>query len=145
MTDDGTVSKSENGKSFQIVDLSYVSLYFNDLQEAIAFYSDVFGAPKVVENEPVIYGWRMGATWLTLFPSRGGVSKSSDPRNAEFAVQVREPQEVDALYQALIAAGAKECMKPEDTEMYEPMRFACVDDPFGVRIDVYCPINGSNS
>jgi hypothetical protein len=24
--------------------------------------------------------------------------------------------------------------------MYEPMRFACVDDPFGVRIDVYCPI-----
>jgi hypothetical protein len=26
---------------------------------------------------------------------------------------------------------------PEDTEMYEPMRFCCVDDPFGVRIDVY--------
>ncbi len=30
-------------------------------------------------------------------------------------------------------------MPPDDTKIYEPMRFACVDDPFGVRIDVYCP------
>ncbi len=30
-------------------------------------------------------------------------------------------------------------MSPADTKMYEPMRFACVDDPFGVRIDVYFP------
>ncbi len=28
--------------------------------------------------------------------------------------------------------------------MYEPMRFACVDDPFGVRVDIYCPIEGEN-
>ena len=30
--------------------------------------------------------------------------------------------------------------KPTDTKMYEPMRFACVDDPFGVRVDIYCPL-----
>jgi hypothetical protein len=24
--------------------------------------------------------------------------------------------------------------------MYEPMRYAYVDDPFGVRIDIYCPV-----
>ena len=35
---------------------------------------------------------------------------------------------------------AKDCWTPEDTEMYEPMRFSCVDDPFGVRINVYCLI-----
>ena len=33
-------------------------------------------------------------------------------------------------------------MEPEDTCMYEPMRFCCVDDPVGIRIDVYCPIAG---
>jgi hypothetical protein len=25
--------------------------------------------------------------------------------------------------------------------MYEDMRFSCVDDPFGVRIDIYCPLD----
>jgi hypothetical protein len=28
----------------------------------------------------------------------------------------------------------------EDTTMYEKMRFAAVDDPFGVRIDIYYPL-----
>jgi hypothetical protein len=41
-----------------------------------------------------------------------------------------------------MAAGARPCMAPRDTSMYEPMRFGCVDDPFGVRIDVYCRVGG---
>jgi hypothetical protein len=28
--------------------------------------------------------------------------------------------------------------------MYDPMRFAFVDDPFGVRVDFYWPIEGED-
>ena len=40
---------------------------------------------------------------------------------------------------AMVERGAKTLMKPQDTWMYEKMRYCCVDDPFGVRLDVYCP------
>ena len=82
----------------------------------------------------------MGTTWLTVFPSRAGTDPAGNPRNAEFAVQVATPAEVDLLHTTLTAAGARTVMAPADTVMYEPMRYCCVDDPFGMRIDVYCPI-----
>lgn len=139
MNADTPDSVVENNRPFRIVDLNYVSLYAEDFSDALAFYTRVFGAPEnAVENE-LTYGWRMGRTWMTLFPAAAGTVHGSNPRNAEFAVQVAAAEEVDALYGELIAAGAKNCMAPSDTEMYEPMRFACVDDPFGVRIDIYCP------
>ncbi|GJM41775.1 MAG: hypothetical protein DHS20C20_20570 [Ardenticatenaceae bacterium] len=127
-------------KPFKIVDLNFVSLYFEDLEKAVAFYSGIFGPPDQTYKEGPHYGWELGATWLTLFESKIGTVKNSNPRNTEFAIQVAEPGEVDRLYEALLAAGAKKCMVPEDTEMYVPMRFCCVDDPFDVRIDVYCLI-----
>lgn len=131
-------------RSDGIVTLGYVSLYLKDLQPAITFYSQVFGAPDSVDETSQIYGWHMGTTWLTLLPSSASSYPESNPRNTEFAIQVTTPAEVDLLYQALLAAGAKACMAPADTKMYEPMRFACVDDPFGVRIDVYCPFYEQN-
>jgi uncharacterized glyoxalase superfamily protein PhnB len=123
---------------FTIIDLNYVSLYYKDFQGAIAFYEKVFGPPDDVVEGGEIYGWRMGSTWLTLFPSKKGTRKGSNPRNTEFAIQVSAPQEVDILYQTLIEAGAKKGWDTEDTAMYEEMRFCYVDDPFGVRIDIYC-------
>ncbi len=108
---------------FNIVDLNYVSLYYEDFKEAIAFFKAVFGPPENVDEDGAIYGWRMGATWLTLFPSKEGTHKGSNPRNTEFAVQVSAPQEVDILYQTLIEAGAKKGWDIEDTAMYEEMRF----------------------
>ena len=130
---------------FNIVDLNYVSLYYEDFQGAIAFYEKVFGPPEQVDEVGEIYGWRMGSTWLTLFPGKVGTNKGSNPRNTEFAVQVSAPQEVDILFQALIEAGAKKGWDPEDTTMYEEMRFCYVDDPFGVRIDIYYPLEKSGS
>jgi len=134
---------TENLPRFDIVGLNYVTIYVKELEAAIAFYSQVFGSPDVVDEKLAIHGWKMGTTWLTLFPSKIGTHKDSNPRNAEFAIQLAQPKEVDRLYAALIEAGAKECMKPQDTEMYDPMRFGCVDDPFGMRVDVYCPIDPS--
>lgn len=128
-------------KDFEVVDLNYVSLYIEDYDEAIEFYSRVFGKPETAitgGEAGAIHGWRMGATWLTLFPSQQGSAPNSNPRNTEFAIQVAEPQQVDALYAALVAAGASAGWEPKDTEMYDPMRFSYVDDPFGTRIDIIC-------
>jgi uncharacterized glyoxalase superfamily protein PhnB len=127
-------------KTFTVVDLTYFSLYIKDYAEAIAFYSAVFGAPSVAAPDNSLTGWEMGATHLTIFPSSGGAVPESNPRNAEFAVQVSQPGEVDTLYTILVAAGAKAGWEPKDTEMYVPMRFAYVDDPFGTRIDIICPL-----
>lgn len=124
--------------AFTVVDLNYFSLYYEDFKDAIAFYEDVFGPPENVDEDGSIYGWRMGSTWLTLFPSKGGTKVGSNPQNTEFAIQVSAPEEVDKLYEALIAAGGVKGWEPFDTNMYEDMRFAYVDDPFGVRIDIYC-------
>lgn len=123
---------------YNIITLNYVSLYYKHFEEAVAFYTAVFGEPDSVHEE-IIIGWRLGDTWLTLFHDNEGTHPGSNPRNAEFAIQVATPQEVDRLYAAFITAGAKDIHTPEDTEMYVPMRFSCVDDPFGVRIDVLCP------
>lgn len=141
MRDDQTTSAGSGTRPFRIEGLGYVSLYFADLEAALAFYGAVFGPPEVVDPKAAVHGWRMGSTWLSLFPAAGGTDRTGNPKNAEFAVRVAAPEEVDALVAALIAAGATACMQPQDTEMYERMRFACVDDPFGVRIDVYCPID----
>ena len=123
-----------------IVGLNFVTLYFVDLEGAVEFYQTVLGPPDEVVTAPVIWGWKMGSTWLTLFPSAIGVNARSNPRNTEFGIQVETPGQVDTLYQAFLDAGATKCREPEDTEMYDAMRFSCVDDPFGVRIDIYCPL-----
>jgi catechol 2,3-dioxygenase-like lactoylglutathione lyase family enzyme len=123
---------------FKIVGVNYVSLYVKDFEAAVEFYSRILNPPTYEEKDT--YGWKMGTTWLTIFPSKYGTSKRRNPCNAEFAIQVATPEAVDELYELFLKAGAKEYCPPEDTTMYEAMRFACVNDPFGMRIDVYCPI-----
>jgi uncharacterized glyoxalase superfamily protein PhnB len=113
-------------------------LYYKDLEEAIAFYSQAFGPPTDVGDGGGYRGWRMGSAWLTLFASELGTRPGQNPSNTEFAIQVAEPEQVDSLYQVLVDAGATPGWTPEDTWMYVPMRYGYVDDPFGVRIDVYC-------
>lgn len=125
---------------FHIVGLAYVSLYYRDFDEAVSFYTRAFGSPLAVDDPGVIRGWHLGSTWLTLFPSKGGTRPDANPCNAEFAIHVSTPEEVDVLLQVLIDAGATPGWAAEDSRMYDAMRFGYVDDPFGVRIDVYCPL-----
>ncbi len=127
-------------EAFEIVSINYVSIYVKELSEALAFYGGVFGPPTYQEDEGRINGFKMGNTWLTVFSSDQGTHPGKNPRNAEFAIQVVAPAQVDVLHAALVSAGAVDVWTPEDTTMYEPMRFAAVDDPFGVRIDIYCPL-----
>jgi len=126
--------------TFEVVSLNYVSLYVRDLDEALEFYGQVFGPPTYREDDGRINGFKMGNTWLTVFSSEQGTKPGKNPRNTEFAIQVAATGQVDILHAALVAAGAVSIWKPEDTTMYDPMRFAAVDDPFGMRIDIYFPL-----
>ncbi len=123
-----------------VIGLGYFSVYVLDFERAIAFYSRVFGPPKASAASGRHHGWQMGNSWLTVFDGAVGASVAANPRNAEFALQVTTVAEVNALYDALIAAGGTAAMKPAGTEMYEPMYYGCLDDPFGLRIDVYCQL-----
>ena len=125
---------------FNIVDLNYFSLYIKDYDKAVDFYTSVFGEAETITEDESLHGWKMGRTWLTIFPSKIGVDPDNNPRNAEFAIQVSSPEEVDVLYAKLVEAGAEAGWEPKDTWMYEPMRFCYVDDPFGIRIDIICPL-----
>jgi catechol 2,3-dioxygenase-like lactoylglutathione lyase family enzyme len=120
---------------------AYPSFYVRDLDGAKAFYSAVLGPPQHTQGDGLI-GFAIGDDKLTLFDAKLGPHPDGGPRNAEFAMEVRTPADVDAVYERLIAAGAKavEGFAPTDTWMYRRMRFACVDDPFGIRVDVFCPL-----
>ena len=92
-----------------------------------------------------IIGWQMGSTWRTLFPTKAAVHQCSNPRNAEFAIQVAEPTEVDSKYRASVETGAMDGWEPFDTEMYGPMRFSCIDESFCVRIAIFCPLTSEGN
>ena len=123
--------------------LAYVSLYPQDYAAAVAFYRDVLGEPDQTEathpEDGVLSAWRMGGTYLTIFPHEGAPRPGVPAANVEFAIVLDAPEAVDAWHAAFLAAGARECTAPVDTRMYEPMRFSCLDDPFRVRIDLCCP------
>lgn len=124
---------------YQATGLGFPSFYLKDFAEAVAFYTKIFGPTPDPESR--IQGWKLGDTWLTFFPAEDmGRDPNANPRNAEFAIRVAAPEQVDALYDAFIAAGATSCMAPQDTRMYDKMRYCAVDDPFGIRVDVYFPL-----
>jgi catechol 2,3-dioxygenase-like lactoylglutathione lyase family enzyme len=129
---------ADDGRGFEVAGLAYITLYIEDYDAAVAFYTAAFGEPDC--RQPVFMGWRMGETWMTVFPSKDGNAPGKNPRNMEFGIRVQTPEQVDVLHARLVELGAKNAWTPEDTEMYDRMRFSCVDDPFGVRIDVYCPL-----
>jgi catechol 2,3-dioxygenase-like lactoylglutathione lyase family enzyme len=107
------------------------TLFYQDYQEALAFYKKVLGPPAYIEGENT-HGWPIGSTWLTLFPSKKG-----NPENVEAPFFVETPEEVDRLYEAFIAAGAQG-EPPVDTLMYRPVRTALLKDPFGVALLIAC-------
>lgn len=127
---------------FGISGLNYVSLYPADHRAALDYYAAVFGPLDVENPHDGVWGWRMGSTWLTVFPGKFGPDPEGTTKNVEFAIEMTSREEVDHLFEAFVAAGVRNSVAPNDTVMYEPMRYAYVDDPFGVRIDIYCPLAG---
>ena len=99
-------------------------LFLDPYEEAVAFYSLVLGPPVYVEGDST-RGWRIGGSWLTLFPARQG-----NPKNAEISLIMESPAEAERLQKALIEAGGS-AEEPFNDMMYEPLRFCPAADPFG--------------
>ena len=134
MSDEGHLGERIAGAAFP-------SFYVEDLDAARAFYEKLLGPTKYTEGDGIV-GLRLGDDWLTLFRAKDGPHPDAGPRNCEFAIRVNTPEDVDAVYERMVELGAKPIKGygPTDTWMYEKMRFACIDDPFGIRVDVVCPL-----
>ncbi len=109
---------------FHFQGISGAAVYYQDYQAALAFFEQVFGPPGYVEGE-FTHGWRLGDTWLTVFPAKKGA-----PANVEVLLYLESAAEVDRLHAAMLAAGG-EGQPPVDTLMYAPVRIGMVTDPFG--------------
>ena len=110
------------------------TLYFEEYEAAVTFYSRVFGEPAYVEGEST-RGWQLGNTWLTLLRGERG-----NPQNMEMNIVMQTPGEADRLQAAFIDAGGIG-EAPSDELMYEPVRFCSVRDPFGTHILIICPLD----
>ena len=97
---------------------------------ALDYYTGVLGESAYVEGSST-RGWRIGDSWLTLFPGGDGA-----PRNTEINLVMATPAEAERLHAALIAAGGQG-EPPSDQLMYEPIRYCPVTDPFGTDLLIY--------
>jgi hypothetical protein len=114
-------------EKFDFAGLHGIALFFHQYEAAVAYYTRVLGPPAYVEGE-FTKGWRIGNTWLTLFPAQSG-----GPQNTEIHFLVKTPEEAERLQAAFIAAGGNG-EDPSDQLMYEPLRYCPVEDPFGTSI-----------
>jgi len=121
---------------FEFTGIFGITLYFEEFERAVDYYSRVLGPPAYVEGEGT-RGWAIGSGWLTLL--RGG---KGSPRNTEVTFVMQTPEQADRLQAAFVAAGG-EGSEPTDTLMYEPVRYCPVQDPFGTDLLVISPMSAS--
>jgi len=119
---------------FQFAGVHGIALFYEDYEQAVAFYASVLGPPAYVEGEGT-KSWPIGDTWLTLLRGKDG-----NPTGVEVPFVTATPKEADRLQQAFIAAGGTG-PAPIDTLMGEPIRYCPVTDPLGVELLVYCPLS----
>lgn len=110
------------------------TVYFEDYEEAIAFYERVLGPPTYVEGEGT-RGWPIGNGWLTLMKGSRG-----NPRNVEITLELESVDEAEALQAEFVGAGATG-EAPSDQLMYRPVRCCPVVDPFGLEIMIVAPLD----
>ena len=118
---------------FDFAGVRGLALFYEDYQQAVAFYTEVLGPPVYVEGEGT-KSWQIGDTWLTLLRGKNG-----NPVNVEVPLITATPAEADRLQAAFIAAGGTGA-EPFNTLMGEPVRYCAVTDPLGVELLVYCPL-----
>jgi PAS domain-containing protein len=111
------------------------ALYTAEYAKAVDFYSVALGEPQYVEGENT-RGWRIGDSWLTLFPLEAldgydGQRAALNPVELQFHLEGEA--ELRRLRSALLAAGAQG-PEPSEELMYVPLLFAPVRDPFGNRL-----------
>jgi len=115
---------------YGFVGIHGLTLFFEEFDDAVDYYSQVLGSPAYSEGE-FTRGWRLGDTWLTLLKGRGG-----SPGNVEVSILMESSAEAERLQFAFIEAG-RIGPDPSDQLMYDPVRSCPVSDPFGTQIMIY--------
>ena len=115
---------------FEFESLNAITLYFQQYEEALAFYTAVLGTPHYQEGD-FTHGWRIGSGWLTLLKGCGGA-----PKNIELSMIMQSPQEAERLQKAFVEAGGFG-QEPADVLMYDAVHVCPVKDPFGTEIMIF--------
>jgi len=110
------------------------TLYFKDLEAAVAFYERVLGPASYAEADGT-RGWPIGTGWLTFLQGKKG-----NPKNVEITFELDTVAEAEALQRAFIEAGATG-PAPSDQLMYRPVRSCPVVDPFGLEVMIISPLS----
>lgn len=109
------------------------TVYFEDFEEAIAFYENVLGPPTYVEGDGT-RGWPVGNGWLTMLKGEQG-----NPKNVEITLELESSGQAEALQAEFVVSGATG-QAPSDQLMYRPVRCCPVTDPFGLHIMIIAPL-----
>jgi catechol 2,3-dioxygenase-like lactoylglutathione lyase family enzyme len=120
----------------RIVNLDHISAPVRDLKAARAFYGAALGAIGMKINMDVSSAFGMGSRdekvfWLARDRKASG--------SGHYAFRVDHREEVDAFYQAALAAGGSDNGKPGPRPDYGPTYYAAfVRDGEGNNIEVVC-------
>ena len=101
--------------------ISIITLCVSDLPRSVAFYRDGLGLTLFDENTESIAFFRNRGTWLALYPREAlaadvGISaEGSGFSGVTLAHNLRSREEVDALLDVAVSAGAILVKPPQDT------------------------------
>lgn len=101
--------------------ISIITLAVADLPRSVEFYRDGLGLPLADENTESIAFFRNRGTWLALYPRQaladdvGIAPEGSGFPGVTLAHNVRTQEEVDALLEVAVAAGATLVKPAQDT------------------------------
>jgi catechol 2,3-dioxygenase-like lactoylglutathione lyase family enzyme len=125
--------------------LDVFGIVVSDMARSVAFYRRLgFEFPEGAESEPHVEAQLPGGLRYALDTQE--TMKSFDPNwqrpaggHAHAgAFRCDSPEEVDAVYNELLAAGASPYKEPWDA--FWGMRYAILLDPDGTAIDLYAPL-----
>jgi catechol 2,3-dioxygenase-like lactoylglutathione lyase family enzyme len=125
--------------------LDMVGLVVEDMARSLAFYRHLgFDLPATADDEPHVEvtlpgGLRLG--WDTVTTVRAfdpDYADSAGGPRMGLAFKVATPEEVDATYEKLVAAGYEGHKEPWDA--FWGQRYAVVHDPDGNGVDLFSPL-----
>ena len=116
--------------------LMQVSLFARDLEGLSGFYRDLFDLPEVTSlRSPIFRGYMAGEVMIgfSAFDAYGMLAlderKEGDGDQTALTMQLATQDEVGALHDRAVAAGARSLKEPFDT--YYGWRMAVIRDPEG--------------
>ena len=107
--------------------IGIITLGVSDLKRSLKFYRDGLGFPthEYKEDAGIVF-FKLEGTWLALYPlddlakdlgedaKKAGLNISSGPGPVTLAHNVGTKEEVDAVVQLAVGAGAKLIKQPQD-------------------------------